>query len=255
MGDSLSGRISPNAKIGNNVSIGNDTIIYGDVEIGNNVSIEDGCIIGESASRYDVNGLVLLTKIGNDSMIRSKSIIYNDVIVGDEFLTGHRVTIREGMRIGKNCSVGTLCDLQGNSVFGDFVRLHSNVHIGQKSTLGSFVFIYPYVVLTNDPTPPSNTCIGPTVGNFSQIATMSVILPAVKIASHALVGAGSVISRDIDDYELWAGNPAKRLKDVRDIRSREKSGSHYPWPYNFTRGMPWSEIGFDAWLEQHPEFN
>jgi UDP-3-O-[3-hydroxymyristoyl] glucosamine N-acyltransferase len=69
-----------------------------------------------------------------------------------------------------------LSDLQGHCEIGDYVRFHSNVHIGQKSKIGNFVWIFPYVVLTNDPYPPSNNLVGVTVHDFAAIATMSVIL-------------------------------------------------------------------------------
>jgi acetyltransferase-like isoleucine patch superfamily enzyme len=121
------------------------------------------------------------------------------------------------------------------------------VHIGQKSTIGNFVFIYPYVVFTNDPHPPSNICVGPTVGDYSQIAVFSVLLPGVKIGKHCLVGAGSIVGKNVEDYALVVGNPAKPVKDVRELKSRETQKSHYPWPYNFERGMPWEGIGFDEW--------
>ncbi|MBK7762862.1 MAG: hypothetical protein IPI46_05745 [Bacteroidetes bacterium] len=46
------------------------------------------------------------------------------------------------------------------------------------------------------------------------------------------------------------GNPAKVIKDVREIKSRESGESHYPWPYNFERGMPWEGIGFENWEKE-----
>jgi len=113
--------------------------------------------------------------------------------------------------------------------------------------IGNFVFIYPYVVLTNDPTPPSDICVGPEVGDYSQIAVMSVLLPGVKIGKHCLVGAGSIVGKDVEDYQLVLGSPAEFKKDVRDIKNRKTGEPHYPWPYRFSRGMPWSEIGFEVW--------
>jgi acetyltransferase-like isoleucine patch superfamily enzyme len=114
--------------------------------------------------------------------------------------------------------------------------------------LGNFVFIYPYVVFTNDPTPPSDVCIGPTIGDYSQIAVGSVILPGITIGQHCLTGAGSIVTKNVDDYQLVVGNPARVVKDVRDILDGNGQPK-YPWPPRFDRGMPWSEIGYDAWLK------
>lgn len=251
--DNVNVRISPLAIIGHNVRIGNNTVIYDNVEVGDNTIICNDCVIGEPLNAYYYDGDSYenpKTIIGANSLIRSHTIIYAGSTMGDHFQTGHRVTVREKAVFGSHCSLGTLDDIQGYSEFGNYCRLHSNVHIGQHSKLGSFVFVYPYVVFTNDPTPPSDICIGPTVGDFSQIATGSVLLPGVKIGKHCLIGAGSSVTKDVPDFQLVVGVPAKVIKDVRDIKDREIGEAHYPWPYRFCRNMPWSNIGFDKWLKE-----
>lgn len=243
--------ISPSAIIGQNVRIGDNTVIFDNVVIGDNTIICNDCVVGEPLCAYysDIEGYVNpRTIIGRDSLIRSHTIIYAGNVMGDCFQTGHGVTVRENTRFGHHCSLGTLDDIQGYSEFGDYCRLHSNVHIGQHSKLGNFVFIYPYVVFTNDPTPPSDICVGPTVDDFSQIATGSVLLPGVRIGKHCLVGACSSVTKDIPDFQLVMGVPAKIIKDVREIKDRETGEAHYPWPYRFNRNMPWAEIGFDNWM-------
>lgn len=253
--DKFSGKdvcISPLAKIGNNVRIGDRTIIYDNVEIGDNTTICNDCVIGEPMNAYYSEGELYenpKTVIGPSSLIRSHTIIYAGNMIGDHFQTGHRVTVRENTIFGSHCSLGTLDDIQGHSVFGNYCRLHSNVHIGMHSTLGNFVFVYPYVIFTNDPTPPSDICIGPSVDDFSQIATGSVLLPGVKIGKHCLVGAGSSVTKDVPDYQLVVGVPAKVVKDVRDIKDRETGKAHYPWPYRFCRNMPWEEVGYEKWMD------
>ena len=243
--------ISPTAKIGKNVRIGNHTIIYDNVEIGDNTIICNDCVIGEPLNDYYGNPVGYenpKTILGENSLIRSHTIIYAGNTMGDHFQTGHRVTVRENTVFGSHCSLGTLDDIQGHSVFGDYCRLHSNVHIGMHSKLGNFVFVYPYVVFTNDPTPPSDICIGPIVGDFSQIATGSILLPGVKIGKHCLVGACSSVTKNVEDYKLVVGVPAKPIKDVRDIIDRETGQSHYPWPLRFERNMPWQGVGYEQWI-------
>ncbi len=247
--------ISPSANIGTNVKIGDNTTIYDNVTIGDNSIIANDCIIGEPTNAYytDESYTNPPTFIGANALIRSHCIIYAGNNFKENFSTGHRVTIRENCNIGKNCRIGTLSDIQGYVTFGDYCWLHSNVHIGQQSTLGNFVFVYPYVVFTNDPHPPSNICVGPTVGDYSQIAVFSVLLPGVKIGKHVLVGAGSIVSRQVADYQLVTGNPAKPVKDVRELKSKETGLSHYPWPYNFDRGMPWQNMPYEDWLKNNPD--
>lgn len=241
--------ISDKAIIGKNVKIGDNTSIYDNVFIDDNTIIGNDCIIGEPSNDYyfadDYENPK--TIIGKNSLIRSHCIIYAGSEFGEGFSTGHRVTIREHSKFGKFCRLGTVTDIQGHVTFGDYCWLHSNVHIGQQSSIGNFVFIYPYVVFTNDPHPPSNICIGPSISDFSQVAVGTVVLPGVKIGRHCLIGAQSLIGKDVEDYQLVAGNPGKFIKDVRELKSKETGLSHYPWPYNFERGMPWENIGFDKW--------
>lgn len=257
--DKFSGQgvyISPSAKLGVNVRIGDRTIIYDNVEIGDNSIICNDCVIGEPLNAYYNEGVHYenpKTIIGSNSLIRSHTIIYAGNTMGDHFQTGHRVTVRENTVFGNHCSLGTLDDLQGHSVFGDYCRLHSNVHIGMHSKLGNFVFVYPYVVFTNDPTPPSDICIGPTVGDFSQIATGSILLPGVTIGKHCLVGACSSVTKDVEDYKLVVGVPAKPIKDVREIIDRETGKSHYPWPFRFERNMPWQGVGYEQWINNNKQ--
>lgn len=243
--------ISKNAIIGNNVKIGDNTTIYDNVMIGDNSIICNDCVIGEPTSDYYKNIDQYKnreTVIGDGSFFRSHNIIYSGSTFGKNFSTGHRVTVRENSKFGEGCRLGTLCDIQGYVTFGNYCWLHSNVHIGQNSTIGNFVFIYPYVVFTNDPHPPSNICIGPMVGDYTQIAVFSVLLPGIQIGKHCLIGAGSILGKSIGDYQLVVGNPAKPIKDVRELKSKDTNKSHYPWPYNFDRGMPWQGINYDEWL-------
>jgi len=244
--------ISSKATIGNNVRIGDHTTIYDNVVIEDNVVIADHCIIGEPLSNYYDNPDEYenpVTVISKNSLIRSFAIIYCGCNIGQSFSTGHRVTIRENTKIGNYCRVGTLTDIQGFCKIGDYCWLHSNVHIGQGSNLNNFVFIYPYVVLTNDPTPPSSTCNGVFIDEYAQIAVSSVILPGIRIGKHSLIGAGSIVGKDVEDFMLVVGNPAKEIKKVTEIKSRETGESHYPWPFRFERGMPWEGIGYEKWLE------
>ncbi len=243
--------ISKSAIIGENVQIGINSIIYDNVEIGDNTIICENCIIGEPnvGSYSDDNYINPKTYIGSNSLIRSGSIIYSGSIFGDYFTTGNMVSIREKSIFGKHCIVGTLSDIQGDVKFGDYCRLNSHVQIASKCVFGSFVFIYPMVVFTNDPLPPSNNLIGCNVGDFSQIAAGTIILPGVSIGKHCLIGANSLINKSVLDYEFYAGNPAVRIGKVNHLWSKENKKPHYPWPYSFDRNLPWSGIGFDEWTK------
>ncbi|MCG3167219.1 MAG: UDP-3-O-(3-hydroxymyristoyl)glucosamine N-acyltransferase [Bacteroidia bacterium] len=247
--------IGKNVKLGKNVRIGDNTVIYDNVEIAENTTICNNCVIGESLADYYTNKNYKnpKTKIGANSLIRSHSIIYAAVETGTNFQTGHRVVIREKSKFGNYCMIGTMSDIQGFVKFGDYCRLHSSVHICQYSEIGNFVFIYPFVVFTNDPHPPSTVWKGPKVGNYTQIAVSSVINSAVKIGSNCLVAANSFIKDDMPDYSVFGGSPAKKIADVREIKSKQLKGMHYPWMNNFSKGMPWEKMGFEKWEKKYKQ--
>lgn len=227
--------VSEKAKIGFNVSIGAFSIIHDNVEIGDNTVIENYCEIAYPTKLAD--GLPLI--IGCESLIRSHSVFYQGSVFGEKLVTGHRVTVREKVVAGKNLQIGTLSDFQGDCELGDYVRTHSNVHIGKGSKVGNFVWIFPYVVLTNDPHPPSTCQLGVTINDYAVIATMSVILPGVIIGEHSLVAANSLVREDVLPHKVVSGSPAKQICSTSMIRLKVGAkGKAYPWPRHFHRGYP-----------------
>lgn len=246
--------IGKNVTIGKNVRIGDNTIIYDNVTIGDNTIICNDCVLGEPLNEYYYNGdyenpsLI----IGADSLIRSHTIFYAGSTFGDHLQTGHRVMVREHTIAGNHCSFGTSTDIQGECKIGNYVRLHSLVNIGQGSEIGDFVFISPYTVLTNDPTPPSDTIAGVKIGNYSQITASCVMLPGAVVGEHCMVAAHSTVGGNFEDFSLIAGSPAKRVCDVRKapIFNEFTKKRQYPWPYSFSRNMPWDGVGYDKWITE-----
>lgn len=227
--------VSPHAQIGADVSIGAFSIVHDRVRIGAGTRIESHCEIGYPTPLAEDAELV----IGENSLIRSHSIFYQGSSFGAQLVTGHRVTVREKTHAGLNLQIGTLSDLQGHCRIGDYVRLHSNVHIGQCSRIGDCVWIFPYVVLTNDPHPPSTLLSGVTVEEFAVIATMSVVLPGVTLGRGSLVAAHSSVNRDVEPDMVVGGSPAKPICPTEKIRLKDGSEQPaYPWRRHFHRGYP-----------------
>ena len=235
-------QVSPTADIHPTVRIGDGTIIYDNVKIDEGTIICNNCVIGEPTAEYYRNDEYKQqpTHIGSGGLIRSHSIIYAGAKIGDQFSTGHHAVIRENSKIGNHCSVGTYSELQGDCRIGDYCRLQSNVSIGQLSRLGDFVFIYPFTVLTNDMTPPSEMYCGPQIGSYTQVASSSVILANAVIGEHCLIGANSTVGGEFGDDLFIYGNPAKSKGTLSKMPFFNQQGKrHYPWPRHFDRGMPW----------------
>jgi len=257
--------VDPDAEIGEDVTVGKGTVIYGGTRIGDRTRIGSYCLIGEmptiigsevTIENYSEighpavvsDGSVLV--IGDRSHIRSHSVFYEGSMFGEELVTGHRVTVREKTRAGQGLQLGTLSDIQGHCTLGEHVKTHSSVHICQKAVIEDFVWIYPYVVLTNDPHPPSDGFLrGPLIRRFAVIATHACIMPGVEVGEDSLVAAAALVTADVPPRTVVGGVPAKVICNVEEIRLRdEMAGIAYPWRRHFFRGYP-AEI-VNQWKEE-----
>lgn len=238
------GYISPKAKIGRNVSIGLGAIINDNVEIGDDCFIGPYCIIGEHTNKYyegkDIEQKI--TSIGAKSLIRSHTIIYEDVYIGDHFQSGHYSMIRENTRIGNHTSFGSYSELPGKSTIGNYVRIHSKVMLSEYNLIDDFVWIFPFVVLTNSKYPPHGNLLTCHIKEYAQIFSHAVILPGLTIGKNSIVAAGALVTKDVEDERLVMGNPAKDIKSVREIRN-EDGQPVYPWKEYLEefRGYPWQQ--------------
>lgn len=230
-----SAHISPRAKLGDDVEVGPFSIIHENVILGNRVKIGAYCELGISTPLGDGTPLI----IGDDSLIRSHSVFYESSLFGAGLSTGHHVTVREKTVSGAGFQIGTLSEIQGDSVIGDYVRFQSNIFVGKKTTIGNFVWILPYVVLTNDPTPPSNVLMGCIIEDYASIAAASVVLPGVTVGHHSLVAAQACVTKNVPANKVVAGAPARIVGDANTIKLRDGSNnSAYPWTHHFKRGYP-----------------
>jgi acetyltransferase-like isoleucine patch superfamily enzyme len=228
-------QVSAGAQLGNEVEIGPFSIIHGNVVLGDRVKVEAYCELGVATPLGNGSPLV----IGDDAHIRSHSVFYESSSFGEKLVTGHRVTVREKTIAGVNFQIGTLSEIQGDCTVGNYVRFQSNVFMGKKTTIGNFVWVLPYVVLTNDPTPPSDNLIGCTIEDFASLAASSVVLPGVTVGHHSLVAAKACVTRDVPPHMLVAGVPARVVGETKNIKLRDGSGRPaYPWTQHFKRGYP-----------------
>lgn len=194
------------------------------VKVGKGAKIGGFVIIGEAPRGAADSGKVPRTVIGDGAVIRSHTVIYAGNTIGREFSTGHGALIREGNTIGDNVSVGSHSIIERDARIADGARIHSNVFIPEYTTIGKGAWVGPSVTFTNALHPlckKAKECMkGATVEEGAKIGAGSVILPCVTIGKGALVGAGSVVTKDVPAGAVVAGHPAKKIKDVKDLRCR-----------------------------------
>jgi acetyltransferase-like isoleucine patch superfamily enzyme len=221
----MESRISEEANIGKKVRIGHGTIIYDNVTIRDNSTIGPYCTIGEPTAAYYESGEgheFKETVIGENAIIRSHTIIYEDVMIGESFQTGHHAIIREESRIGNHSSFGSFSELPGKATIGNYVRIHSKVMLSECNIIGDYVWIYPFVVLTNVRHPPVGRFQTTVLKEYSQIHSHATILPGITIGKDSIVGAGSLVTKDVPDGRLVIGNPGKDVKSVEDIKGESR---------------------------------
>ncbi len=230
----MSELISPKARIGRSVSIGAHVRIHDNVEIGDDTSIGDFCVIGHPAGgAYAGKPL----QIGAGSVIRSHSILYEGSTFGPDLRVGHSSLIREGVRAGVNLQIGSFNDLEGDTVIGNWVRFHSNVHVGRGAVIGDLVWIFPYVVLTNDPIPPSGLKEGVTLGAGSAVCTSAVVLPGTVVGRGAFIAAMTRARGDIPGGALVVGGEGQIVGTIRKLKHKA-SGKQHPWMTHFADYYP-----------------
>lgn len=238
--------ISPEARIGRDVTIGPFTVIHDNVEIGDGCTIGSHCALGVPARSSDGRPLV----IGPNSTIRSHSVFYEGSTFGANLQTGHGVLVRENTRAGKRLQIGTNSDIEGECTLGDFVRLHSEVHVSQQARVGDLVWLYPRVQFTNDPFPPSHVVESVVIGDLAVVATNVLLLPGVRVGLGAFVGAGSVVRRSVADAHCVSGDPAEVFTTLDRFMSFEH-GLRAPWPRHFKDAYPEESHGLiDATMER-----
>jgi acetyltransferase-like isoleucine patch superfamily enzyme len=244
--------IEDNVTIGDNCYVDYHTIIKENVNIGDNTFIGANCILGEFLMDFyqdRINKQHPLS-IGSGCLIRSGSIFYGGCTIGEHFQCGHHVSVRENSTIGCHTSVGTLGDIQGNCEIGEYVHLHSNVFVAPHTIIGNYCWIFGGVVITNDPTPPSDVVMGAKIDDFAVLCAGAVLLPGVHVGKDALVGAGCILTKDVPEGRAFVGNPGKDRCAVSEIKNRENGEQVYPWRYTFTRGTPWSDTDYETWRKQ-----
>jgi UDP-2-acetamido-3-amino-2,3-dideoxy-glucuronate N-acetyltransferase len=125
-------------------------------------------------------------------------------------------------QIGSNCNINCNVLIENKVSIGDNVTIKSGVQVWDGITIEDDVFIGPNTTFTNDNQPKSGNrdfkIEETTVKQGASIGANATILPGISIGSNSLVGAGSVVSKNIPDNEVWIGNPARFHRKIEELK-------------------------------------
>ena len=154
----------------------------------------------------------------NNYYIHDSSYIDDNVQIGEGTKIWHFSHVQSGAKIGKNCVLGQNVNIGNNVVVGSYVKIQNNVSIYEGVTLEDYVFCGPSTVFTNVKNP---RCKYPQRGSEYYIKTLvkegaslganCTIVCGITIGKHSFIGAGAVVTRDVPDFALLVGSPAKQI--------------------------------------------
>lgn len=212
--------------IGAGSSIGPFSVIYGGAMLADGVRVEEYVIVGKPERGYAVgrtySGEAAVTVLGSGSVLRSGAVVYAGTGIGENTVVGHHTLLRSHTTIGAETQLGHHLTVERATRIGAWVRCSPGSHITSSSILADRVFLGAGVRTINDrrmiwrePDGRTPELVPPTFGLGARVGSGSVILGGIAIGEHALVGAGSVVTRNIPSGAVAYGVPA-RVRDMRE---------------------------------------
>jgi acetyltransferase-like isoleucine patch superfamily enzyme len=203
--------VERDVSLGNGARIGQNSIIKENVTIGEDVVIFPNVYVGRN------------TRIGDGSIIQYGAFIEHDCNIGKQCRIGTSTVLRRETNIGDHSIFGSLSASEGKNWIGNNVLIHSQCHLTTGIIIEDWVFIAPMFVGANDPNMLHGrrrvqkfVPKGPHIKFGSGIAVNVTLLPEVIIGRECIIGASSLVTKDVPDFSIAYGAPAKVAKKVED---------------------------------------
>jgi acetyltransferase-like isoleucine patch superfamily enzyme len=199
-------------------------VIHRGVIIGDEVTIGDNTVLGKEPFAASTSATTSIEElkplsIGKGTTIGASCVIYKGASLGEKCFVGDLATIREKTKIGEKTIVGKGATVENGTSVGKRVKIETGAYITAFSTIEDYCFIAPEVTFTNDnylgrTEERKKHFKGPTLKKGARIGANATLLPRVTIGEDALVAAGSIVTQDLAPRKIYAGIPAKYIRDV-----------------------------------------
>jgi acetyltransferase-like isoleucine patch superfamily enzyme len=178
-----------------------------------------------------------VTAIAPGAFVHDPALVEGGAIIGPDARVWHHAQVRTRATIGARCILGKGVFVDFDVAIGDDSKLQNYACVYHGVTLGRGVFVGPHAVFTNDRRPRATDPsfaplrdgdweVGETsVGDGAAIGANATILPGITIGRWAMIGAGSVVTRDVPAFALVAGSPARFLGWVCACGARLAEGA------------------------------
>jgi len=130
------------------------------------------------------------------------------------------VVILKGAVIGEGCNINCHCFIENDVIIGDNVTVKCGVYLWDGLRISNNVFIGPNVTFVNDKFPRSQRYpekfLRTTIASGASIGAGATIMGGIHIGENAMIGAGSLVTKDVEANTLWYGNPARFIKHINE---------------------------------------
>jgi len=200
-------------------------IVYPGTVLGEGVKVLEHAVVGKqpalsprsTAKREDLPP----AEIGEGAIVSTGAVVFAGAKVGARVILGDQSCVRERVVVGDDVVIGRGSLVENDTTIGAMTKIQAEAYITAYSTLEDHVFVAPCVVTTNDNfmgrTERRHGLIkGPTIRRGARIGGGAILLPGIEIGEEAFVGAGAVVTKDVERRMLVVGNPARVMRLVNE---------------------------------------
>jgi acetyltransferase-like isoleucine patch superfamily enzyme len=193
--------------------------------LGEGVKILEGAVVGKQPTlspRSTAKREALPpAELGDGTIISTGAIVFAGSVIGARVIIGDQSCVRERVRVDDDVVLGRSSLIENDTNVGARTKIQAGAYITAYSELEEDVFIAPCVVTTNDnfmgrTERRHDLMKGPTIRRGARVGGGAILCPGVEIGEEAFVGAGAVVTKDVEPRMLVVGSPARVLRAVND---------------------------------------